>query len=100
MVFGTTGAHPASGAGAGVFRIMPYSTRRHRDRAGGWCLARKFWRSDLLGGSVGAPVVVKGHFAAHHRVLLPLRRALGESELRLQDFLEQRIFRRLLLDDL
>src|SRR6185369_11204975 len=51
--------------------------------------------SDLLGRAVGAPIMVIGHLAAHHRVLLPLRRALGEGELRLQDLLEQRIFRRL-----
>src|SRR5882672_3771750 len=56
--------------------------------------------SDLLGRAVGAPIMVIRHLAAHHRVLLPLRRPLGERELRLQDFLEQRIFSRFLLDHL
>src|SRR5216684_8049908 len=40
---------------------------------------------------VSAPVVVERHLAAHHRVLFPLRGALGEGELRFDDLLEQRV---------
>src|SRR5438874_8152533 len=79
------------------------STKHHPGRApDGALLFRAFSSaaSDLLGRAVGAPIMVIGHLAAHHRVLLPLRRPLGECELRLQDFLEQRVFSRFLLDDL
>jgi hypothetical protein len=43
--------------------------------------------------------VIIRHAAVHHGILLPLGGALGERQLGGDDFLEQRIFRRLLLDD-
>ena len=36
-------------------------------------------------------VVIERHLAADDRVLFPLRRPLGERELRLDDLLEQRV---------
>src|SRR6516162_9839671 len=41
--------------------------------------------------SLRTPVMLERHPAVYDIVLLPLRRALGEGQLRLDDFLEQRI---------
>src|SRR4029077_9140317 len=45
-------------------------------------------------------VVFERHSTIHDGVLLPLRRPLGERELRFRDLLEHRIFRGFLLYDL
>src|SRR5439155_7429972 len=52
--------------------------------------------SDLLGRPVRSEVPVEHHLSAHDRVQLPAGRPLGELDLRRDDFLEHRVFRRLL----
>src|SRR5450755_535662 len=49
---------------------------------------------------VWAEIVVERHFARRDVVLLPLRRPLGEGELRLDDLLEQRVGPDVFLGDL
>src|SRR4051794_16292871 len=74
-----------------------YNTRHRPDYVPDDALPAFISASELLGRRVGSEIVVVGHAAAHHRVLLPLRRALCEFDLRLDDLLEDRIFGRLLL---
>src|SRR4051812_1889651 len=69
-----------------------------RDCRPGWCS----WESNAGSGllRLRPEVVVERHLAAHDGILLPLRHALGELELRVEDLLEQRVLARLLLHDL
>src|SRR5262249_60687362 len=64
-----------------------------------WCFASFSAPSDRLLG-IRSEVVIEHHLTAYDGVLFPLRRPLGERELRFDDLLEQRVFRRLLLCDL
>ena len=57
----------------------PYNTRHCPGSAPDSALPVFIWASELGGRTVGAEVVVVGHAASHHRVLLPLRRALGAA---------------------
>src|SRR6266849_2109404 len=56
--------------------------------------------SGLLRGPFWPEVVIERHLAVYDGVLFPLRRPPGKRDLRFDDFLEQRIFRRFFLDDL
>src|SRR5712664_2335528 len=53
----------------------------------------------LLRGPFWPEVVVERHLAVDDGVLFPLRRPAGKRDLRFDDFLEQRICRRVLLHD-
>src|SRR3954453_4199500 len=56
--------------------------------------------SELGRGGVRAEIVVNGHPAVGHGVLLPTRHPFGEGDLRVEDLPEDRIVRRLLLRNL
>src|SRR3954471_4971188 len=53
-------------------------------------VGRSSQRLGLFRSRLLAEVVVVGHAAVHHHVLLPFHRALGKLLLRFDDFLEER----------
>src|SRR5262245_57428031 len=81
-----------------IYDRSPAAERLGNDKAPSrrpteWCFATSNEPSNRL-LCVRSEIVVERHLAVDHRVLLPLYGPFGESELRLDDFLEQRIIAR------
>ena len=75
----------------------PQKTKHHPGRRPGWCSSTAELRQALRRSLLGCEIVIEGHAPAHVVVHVPAHRALGEDLLRLDDLLEDRIVRGLLL---